>query len=393
MVSLLFSPLDIRGVTAPNRVVVSPMCMYACEADGRATDYHVVHLGRMALGGAGIVIAEATAVEERGRISSSDLGLWNDSQVEPLARVARFIAQQGSLPGIQLAHAGRKASTQPPWNGMGPLSDADRDAGDPPWPVVGPSDIAAGSGWPVPEALTEEGVRDVVSAWRDAARRAVEAGFQVIDIHGAHGYLLHSFLSPIANQRTDEWGGSFENRMRLPLAVVDAVRSELPASYPLFYRLSAIDGVQGGLEMEDTLAFVERLRAHGVDVIDTSTGGIITDRVVDTRVSRGYSFHAPFSSRIRRDAGGLVGIVGLVVDPQQAEASLKAGEADLVFVGREMLNNPNWAHHARAALEGEQFETWHREASWCLQRRGSLLKKLRDSGETPVSRYRSDHAN
>lgn len=363
------------------------MCMYASGGDGLANDYHLVHLGRMALGGAGIVLTEATAVEARGRVSSGDLGLWSDDHIEPLARIARFVKGHGAIPGIQLAHAGRKASTQPPWNGNGPLGESDAQRGDPPWPVVGPSEVAAGPGWPVPKSLSLDDLQAMVRAWRVAARRATQAGFAVIDIHGAHGYLLHSFLSPISNRRTDHYGGSFLNRMRLPLEVVEAVRSELPADRALFYRLSAIDGVAGGLELEDTVAFVRELYARGVDVIDTSTGGISTDRVVDTRVARGYSFHAPFSEHIRSSAGGLVGVVGLIVDAHQAEAVLRTGEADLVFLGRELLSNPNWPHHAQAQLQGEAFDQWHKEAGWWLARRASLLRKLRDSGETPMTRF------
>jgi 2,4-dienoyl-CoA reductase-like NADH-dependent reductase (Old Yellow Enzyme family) len=386
---LLFSPLQIRGVTSRNRIVLSPMCMYASAGDGLATDFHLVHLGRMALGGAGIVITEATAVEARGRVSSGDLGLWSDDHIEPLARVARFVKSHGAIPGIQLAHAGRKGATQSPWNGNGPLTAADGQRGDPPWGVVGPSAIAAGSGWPVPESLSLDDLQAIVRAWRDAARRATQAGFEVIEIHGAHGYLLHSFLSPISNRRADFYGGTFSNRMRLALEVVEAVSSELPSNGALFYRLSAIDGVVGGLELDDTVTFVGELRARGVDVIDTSTGGITTDRVVDTRVGRGYSFHAPFSKYIRNVAGGIVGIVGLIVDAHQAEAALQAGEADLVFVGRELLSNPNWPHHARAQLRGEAFDQWHKEAGWWLARRASLLRKLRDAGETPMTRYQS----
>lgn len=387
MSPLLFSSVQIRGVTSRNRIVLSPMCMYASAADGLATDYHLVHLGRMALGGAGIVIAEATAVEARGRVSSGDLGLWSDDHIEPLARIARFVRSHGAIPGIQLAHAGRKGATQAPWNGNGPLTEADRQRGDPPWGVVGPSAIATGPGWPVPEALSLDELQAIVHAWRQAARRATQAGFEVIDIHGAHGYLLHSFLSPISNRRVDRYGGSFSNRMRLALEVVEAVRSELPSDKVLFYRLSAVDGVAGGLELEDTVAFVRELHARGVDVIDTSSGGIVTDRIVDGRVGRGYSFHAPFSKYIRNVAGGMVGIVGLIVDAHQAEAALQEGEADLVFLGRELLSSPNWPHHAQAQLQGESFHQWHKEAGWWLARRASVLRKLRDAGQTPMTRY------
>lgn len=388
---LLLGPWSLRGVHARNRIVVSPMCMYA-SPDGTAQDYHLVHLGRFALGGAGIVIVEATAVEPRGRISSGDLGLWSDEQGHSMRRVVRFLKEYGAVPGIQLAHAGRKAATQPPWRGAMPLTDADAAVGDPPWPVVGPSAVAAGRRWQTPIALDDGEIQMIVRAWADAARRAVEAGFELVDVHGAHGYLLHSFLSPISNQRSDRWGGSFENRMRLPLAVVDAVRAVLPKDLVLSYRISVTDGVDGGLTMEDSIAFCKELYAHGVDVVDTSSGGVQADRSKDTRIRRGFAFHAPYSRRIRAESGGQVATVGLIVDARQAEAVLQAGDADLVFLARELLNNPNWPLHAQAELEGARFEHWHKEAAWWLEKRQPQIDALLAAGETPMSRYEQPEA-
>lgn len=383
---LLFRPWSVRGVQSRNRIVVSPMCMYA-SPDGTMQDYHLVHLGRFALGGAGVVIVEATAVESRGRISSGDLGLWSDEQGRSMHRLVRFLKGYGAVPGIQLAHAGRKAATQPPWRGAMPLTEADASMGDPPWPVVGPSPIAAGRRWQTPIELDESEIEGVVRAWADAARRAAEAGFELVDVHGAHGYLLHSFLSPISNQRSDRWGGSFENRMRLPLAVVDAVRSVLPKDAVLSYRISVTDGVDGGLTVDDSIVFCKELYAHGVDVVDTSSGGVQAERSKDTRIRRGLAFHAPYSRRIRAEAGGPVATVGLIVDARQAEAVLQAGDADLVFLARELLNNPNWPLHARAQLEGARFEHWHKEAAWWLEKRQPQIEALMAAGETPMSRY------
>lgn len=388
MTSLLFSPLRIAGLESRNRVMVSPMCMYAAE-DGMANEYHLVHLGRFALGGAGIVVAEATAVEERGRISYSDLGLWRDDQGEALAPVAAFLKRYGAVPGIQLGHAGRKAATQAPWDGAGPLTAADAHRGEAPWPVVGPLAESAGPGWPTPVEMSTAEIVETVDAWRAAAERAHRAGFEVIDLHGAHGYLLHSFLSPVSNRRTDEWGGSAEARMRYPLAVVRAIREVLPSQKALFYRLSSVDGIEGGLTIQDTIEFARRLHEAGVDVIDTSSGGVVADRRTDTRVRRGYAFHAPYSRDVKAHTDLLVATVGLIVDAAQAEAVLTHGDADIVAIGRELLVDPSWALHARAVLEPDAgFQDWHPEAGWWLEKRVSAIRHLQDAGETPLTRYR-----
>lgn len=390
MTSRLFSPITIRGVTSPNRIMVSPMQQYA-SPDARAQDHHLVQLGRFAMGGAGMVIAEATAIEPSGRISGHDLGLWSDDQIAPLARIAQFIAAQGSVPGIQLIHAGRKGSVQPPWRGLGPLGPDDAAIGDPPWQVVGPSPVAAGPGWPVPVELSLEDIARHCDLWADAAKRAVTAGFRIIDLHGAHGYLLHAFLSPVSNQRMDRYGGDIENRMRYPLDVVTAIRKAIPDDIALFYRLSLLDGIEGGWTMEDSAIFARRLADAGGDVIDCSSGGIIGDRSADIRIRRGWAFHAPYSRRLRQDTGVVVSTVGLIVDAHQAEAILTAGDADIVAIGREMLVDPNWAHGARRALEGEDYDNWPRESGWWLDKRAASIRALEEAGETQMSRYAEEH--
>lgn len=382
--SLLFEELKLRGVRVPNRVMVSPMCTNHAP-DAVATDFHMVHIGRFALGGAGLIIMEATAVAPEGRIGPRDLGLWDDAQVEHLRPITEFVRRFGSVPGIQLAHAGRKGSTVPSTLGASPLNSSEnRSQG---WDLVAPSAIAPGPGWPTPLEMTSEDILASVEDWRMAAQRAVRAGFDVIDIHGAHGYLLHSFLSPISNQRTDEYGGSWENRMRFPLAVAQAVREALGPDRVLGYRLSAVDGLEDGLKISDTISFAKRLQEIGVDFIDTSSSGIITDRSIDTRVRRGYSFHAPFSAEIRAHVDMAVATVGLIVDAQQAEQLLQDGDADLVAVGREMLYNPHWAHHARGALTSETWENWYPPAGRHLELRAELLDRLMREGEDPLSRY------
>lgn len=386
--SRLFTPLPCRGFVAPNRVMVSPMQQYASDDSGQASDFHLVQLGRFAMGGAGMVIAEATAIEPIGRISHMDLGLWSDDQVAPLARIAAFITSQGSIPGIQLVHAGRKGSMQAPWDGMGPLTEADTARGEEPWETIGPSAISPGTGWSVPREMVAADILQSVALWAAAARRAAQAGFRIIDLHGAHGYLLHAFLSPISNHRTDAYGGSLENRMRYPLEVVSAIRAAIPEGCALFYRLSVLDGIEGGWTEDDSLLFCRELLARGVDLIDCSSGGAISDRSSDAGVRRGYAFHAPYSRKLRQDLdGGLVATVGLIVDPHQAEAVLQAGDADVVAIGRELLDDPNWVHHARRALSGEGYDDWPQEAGWWLDKRVGALRKLKEAGETPMTRY------
>lgn len=385
--SLLHTPLTIRGVSLKNRIMVSPMCMYAAAQDGFATDFHLVHLGRFALGGAGMVVVEATAIEPRGRISNWDLGIWSDEHVEALARIAHVVRELGSAPAIQLAHAGRKAAISAPWDGMSPLTADDALRGDAPWPVVGPTGSSAGTGWQSPHELSIAEIAEVIQAWSDAARRATEAGFDVIELHAAHGYLIHSFLSPISNTRTDDYGGSWQNRLRFPLAVVDAVRRAMPTDKVLMYRTSSVDGVEGGLSIDDTVRLTEALVEHGVDVVDTSSGGVTAERSLDTRVRRGFAFHAEFSREIKERTDALTATVGLVVDPEQAEALVRGGYADIVALGREMLNDPNWAHHSQRALEGATYDAWRQESGWWLDKREGIIGRLAEQGETPLSLF------
>jgi 2,4-dienoyl-CoA reductase-like NADH-dependent reductase (Old Yellow Enzyme family) len=339
----LFSPLTLRSVTLRNRIAVSPMCMYSA-ADGRANDWHLVHLGARAAGGAGLVVFEATGVEARGRISPADLGLWEDGQVEPLARIVRFVAGQGAAPAIQLAHAGRKASTAAPWEGGGAVLPA---AGG--WTPVAPSPIPFTDSHPLPAALDEDGIRRVIDAFAAAARRARAAGFRALEVHAAHGYLVHQFLSPLTNRREDRWGGSFENRTRLAREVVGAVRREWPEDLPLLVRISATDWVAGGWDPDQSVELCRALRALGVDLVDVSSGGL----VATAQVPAGPGYQTGFAERIRREAGVATGAVGMIVGPEQADHVVRSGQADLVFLARELLRDPHFPLRAARALGAE----------------------------------------
>ena len=337
----LFDPLPLRSVTLPNRVGVAPMCQYSAEG-GLANDWHLVHLGARAVGGAGLVMTEATAVSPEGRITPHDLGLWEDSQVGPLARIAGFLAAHGSVPAIQLAHAGRKASTRRSWDGGGRALPADGG-----WePIVAPSAVPFDDGWQVPDALDEAGMARIADAFAAAARRAAAAGFLAAEIHAAHGYLLHEFLSPLANRRTDAFGGPLENRMRFPLRVAEAVRAAWPADLPLFLRISATDWVAGGFVPEEAVVFAKEAKTCGVDLVDCSSGGMHPRAEVP--VAPGYQ--VPFAARVRAEAEVPTAAVGLITRALQAETIVARGEADLVLLGREMLRTPQWALRASAEL-------------------------------------------
>ena len=337
--ALLFAPLAIRGVTFRNRIVVSPMCQYSSE-DGVASDWHLVHLGSRAVGGAGLVIVEATAVEARGRITPGDLGLWKDEQIPGLARIAHFVKQQGAVPGIQLAHAGRKAGTTAPWEGGAPLDGARA------WQAVAPSPVPFRPGDPEPAELSREEIGGVVEAFARAAARALRAGFEVVEIHAAHGYLLNEFLSPLSNRRTDEYGGSFENRIRIVQEVASAIRRAWPAHLPLFIRISAQDWVEEGWRLEDSIKLARRLKPLGVDVVDASSGGLVPN----ARVAVAPGYQVPFAAAIRRDSEILTAAVGMITDPLQAEAILREGQADLILLAREFLRDPYWPLHAAKVL-------------------------------------------
>jgi 2,4-dienoyl-CoA reductase-like NADH-dependent reductase (Old Yellow Enzyme family) len=339
--SILFSPLAIRDVTFRNRIVVSPMCEYSSR-DGFANDWHVVHLGSRAIGGAGLILTEAAAVMADGRISPVDLGIYRDDHVEPLARIFRFLEQHGAVAGMQLAHAGRKASTSEPWKGGVPLTPADGG-----WtPIWAPSAIAFRDGWQTPRAMTRADIGLVIRAFADAARRVLAAGGKVIEIHGAHGYLLHEFLSPVTNERLDEYGGSFESRARFLFEVVDAIRGVWPERLPLFVRISATDWTEGGWTIEDSVALASRLKMRGVDLIDCSSGG----NVAHAKIPLGPGYQVPFAERVRREAGIMTGAVGLITEPAQAEAILQGGQADLIVIARQLLRDPYWPLHAAQAL-------------------------------------------
>jgi 2,4-dienoyl-CoA reductase-like NADH-dependent reductase (Old Yellow Enzyme family) len=374
---LLFEPIALREVKARNRIVISPMCQYSAQ-DGHVTDWHLVHLGKFAQGGAGIVFTEATAVERRGRITHGDTGIWDDGHIPGLRRITSFIKDQGAIPGIQLAHAGRKASMARPWYGNGPLTQEDLERGEKPWSTLAPTTAPLDAGWIVPRAFAKGDFQVVLAAYREAVRRARAAGFEVIELHGAHGYLLHTFLSPLTNQRTDEYGGSLENRMRFPLEVVREVRTAWPADKPLFVRVSSIDDVEGGWSIEDTVRFAKELKNLGVDVVDCSSGGIQGSATAATKtlLKRVPGFQIPFAERVRKEAGVKTVAVGLILEPRQAEEALQAGSADLIAVGREALHDPNWPHHAAAALGADaEFARWPQQYGWWLTRRASLLKK------------------
>lgn len=346
----LFDPIQLRDVRARNRVVVSPMCQYSIEdQSGVATDWHLVHLGGFAVGGGGIVFTEATAVEARGRISPQDLGLWNDAQMEPLTRITRFVAGQGAIPGIQLAHAGRKASTARPWD-EGNLVDAAHGG----WTPVGPSAIPFAPGYATPEALTQQQILDVIAAFAKSAERALAAGFQIIELHAAHGYLLHEFLSPVSNHRSDEYGGSFANRARLTLEVVRAIRRVWPERLPLVVRVSATDWLDDEPErpswtVDQTVELARLLRAEGVDAVDCSSGG----NVAGVRIPTGAGYQVSFAERVRREAELRTIAVGMITQPAQADQIIRSGQADMVALAREELRNPHWPLLAAAALKQE----------------------------------------
>jgi 2,4-dienoyl-CoA reductase-like NADH-dependent reductase (Old Yellow Enzyme family) len=339
----LFSPFGARDVTLRNRIVVSPMCEYS-SVDGFADDWHLVHLGSRAVGGAGLVLTEAIAVAPEGRISPQDLGIYDDAHVPALARIARFCASQGAAWGTQLAHAGRKGSTKPPWEGQGAA-----DAGG--WTPVGPGTEPFGPGYPAPAALDEAGIARIVAAFAAGARRTLEAGGSVVELHAAHGYLIHQFLSPLTNRRADRWGGSFDHRVRLALEIVRAVRGVWPERLPLFVRLSATDYVSGGWDLAQSVALAKLLAAEGVDLIDVSSGGL-TPLPPDT-IPLGPLYQTPFAEEIRRAAGIATGAVGLIAEPADAEAIVAGGRADLVFLARELLRDPYWPLYAARALGAE----------------------------------------
>ena len=342
----LFRPLQLRAVTLRNRIVVSPMCQYSSD-DGFATDWHLVHLGSRAVGGAALVFTEAAAVSPEGRISPSDLGVWKDEHIAPLKRITDFISAQGAVPGMQLAHAGRKASTRAPWLGGKPLSE--QEGG---WsPIYAPSAIAFADDHQRPQEMNEADIQKTIADFAAAARRAAAAGFRIIELHAAHGYLIHEFLSPLANRRTDRYGGCFENRIRLACEIVAAVRAVWPEQNPLFTRVSATDWVEGGWSPADSVELARRLKPLGVDVVDCSSGGMVPS----AKIPVGAGYQVEFAEQIRREAGIATCAVGMITSAAQAETIVRSGQADLVMMAREFLRRPYWPLHAAAELH--QHET------------------------------------
>ena len=340
MTTPLFTPLHLRSVTFPNRIGVSPLCEYSSE-DGFATDWHLVHLGARAQGGAGLVMLEASSVTPEGRISIGDLGIWKDEHIDKLSQIVRFIHSQGSRAGIQLAHAGRKASMTVPFGGERLLTPEEGR-----WQTVSPSAVPFSETYSIPKALDEAEIAGIISAFSDAAKRANIAGFDFVEIHAAHGYLLHEFLSPLSNKRTDQYGGSFENRIRLPLEVTDAVRSAWPDHLPLFVRISATDWAEGGWTADESVELSRHLRERGIDLVDVSSGGLVPH----AKIPAGPGFQVPFADRIRKETGIPTAAVGLITEPHQANDIIAKGQADIVLLAREMLRDPYWPLHAAESL-------------------------------------------
>jgi 2,4-dienoyl-CoA reductase-like NADH-dependent reductase (Old Yellow Enzyme family) len=385
----LFEPLSIRGCTLPNRIVVSPLCQYSA-VDGMPQPWHFAHLSTFARGKAGLVFTEATAVEERGRITPRCLGIWNDAQAEALRPIVEFIESMGCVPGMQLAHAGRKASTRVPFveKGGSPLTEEDAARGDTPWQTLAPSALPVADGWPLPREMNGEDLAEVQAAFVDAARRAFAVGFKVIELHMAHGYLLHSFLSPLGNQRDDEYGGDLEGCMRFPLEVAAAVRAAMPEDAPLFVRISAIDGREDGWTLDDSVVLSERLAQIGVDVVDCSSGGIggaprfrsdDSGKPLTSDSARTPGFQVPYARRIREQTDLMTMAVGVIIDPEQAEEILQSGGADLVALGRELMYDPFWPLHAAAELGVDpDFRMWPEQYAWAVDRRAQIKRMNRE---------------
>lgn len=377
---LLFTPVTLRGVTARNRVVVSPMCQYS-SLDGGPTDYHLVHLGKFAMGGAGIVFCEETSVEERGRKSHHCAGIYKNEHVAQYRRINDFIRSQGAIPAIQIGHSGRKGSGCEPWDGYRPLTEADAKHGHPPWQTVSSSVLPASEKAPLPHALDRDEIHTVIAHWREAASRALDAGYDIIEVHAAHGYLIHQFLSPLANKRTDEYGGDLEGRMRFCLEIVEAVRGVWPADRPVFMRVSAMDGVNGQWNVDDTITLARAAKECGVEAVTTSSGGI-TGPGTATLVPRLPGYHVPYAERVRRESGVMTIGVGLITEAHHAEEILRHGRADLIALARELLWNPNWPAHAARELGMQNYlDLLPRGYAWWLKRREDIRRVTHEAEE------------
>ena len=378
--AMLFSPYQLRGVTFANRIVIAPMQMYKTGPDGKAHDWHFQHLAKFAVGGAGTVMTEALIVDPAGRNTYGDCGIWSDDHISPLARIAQFLHEQGAVPAAQLHHAGPKSARQRPWEGLGPLGDAEAAKGEKPWQPVSSSSSSSVAGWHQPRAMTVDEIKRLVEAYGEGARRVEKAGFDVLDVHAAHGYLIHSFLSPVANFRNDEYGGDIQGRMRLALETAESIRANWPSHKPIFFRLSCVDWRKDlddrtdGWTIEDSFVLARELKARGVDLIDCSSGGIRAENsLMDyvkkrKKVKRGYQ--VPHAEAIRRETGIPTMAVGAILDGPQAEAILQDGQADLIAIGREALTDPHWALHAAQALGIDpKWKIWPPSYGWWLELR------------------------
>jgi 2,4-dienoyl-CoA reductase-like NADH-dependent reductase (Old Yellow Enzyme family) len=375
---LLFTPIAIRDTTLKNRVVIAPMATYSA-VEGVAQDFHFAHWGRLVLGGAGCVFIEATAVTDKGRITNGDLGLWSSAHMPPLKRIAEFMRGQGVVPGIQLAHAGRKGSMQRPWFGNGALTPEDLARGEKTWDTVAPTAEPMGEGFIVPKALSISDLTVLKGHWVEAAKRALDCGFEILEIHNAHGYLIHQFLSPLSNKRNDAYGGDFSGRTRFPLEMAQAVREVWPKDKPVFLRVSAVDGLDGGWNMDDTVAYAKELKLRGIDVIDCSSGGLFGSATA-ARVKRSWGFQVPYAERVRREADIKSMAVGLITDPFFAEDILQKGQADLIAIAREALVNPSWPQMAEIALGRRAFDAmddWPVQYGWWLKHRERSIAQIR----------------
>jgi 2,4-dienoyl-CoA reductase-like NADH-dependent reductase (Old Yellow Enzyme family) len=372
-VPLLLKPITFRGVTARNRIVVSPMSQYQA-VDAAPTDWHLVHLGKFAMGGAGIVFVEETAVEERARKTYHCPGIYHDTQAKAWRRVTDFLRSQGALSAIQLGHAGRKVATRSPWHGFAPLTEEDAKAGEPPWQGIAPSPIPFKAGAMVPLEMDRDDIKQVIASHVEACRRSIDAGFDICEVHGAHGYIIQQFLSPITNRRMDGYGGNIHGRMRFALELIEAVRTAWPSDRPLFFRASCVDGKGGAWNLEDTIVLAGELKQRGVDVIDCSSGGIEGPLTLAV-VPRVPGYHVPFAERIRREAEIPTMAVGLITDPFQAEGYLIQGSCDLIALARELMWNPNWPVHAAQALQTEDpLKLLPPSYAWWLRRREEVRK-------------------
>jgi 2,4-dienoyl-CoA reductase-like NADH-dependent reductase (Old Yellow Enzyme family) len=372
----LFDPLQIRSLTLKNRVCVSPMSQYRAK-DGAANDWHFAHLSRFALGGCAIVFTEATAVSSDGRRTHGDLGLWNDRQLEALKPIAQFIKAEGSIAGIQLSHAGRKASERRPWHGESPVNAEDvKERNEAPWAAMGPTDEPYGKEWPSPKIMTDEDIHQIIEDFGLAAARADSAGFDAIEVYAAHGFLLHQFYSPLCNTRSDQWGGSFEGRIKLALDVASSIRKNWPAEKALFFRISATDWIDGGWTVEDSIQLAKALKDRGVDVIDCSSSGIGGPHP-PVSFPIGPAFQADFAKEIRQNVDIATMAVGFIWDARVANTVIESGQADLIAIGRELLNNPNWALQAAKEIAADDdYSLWDPAFGWWLNKRERVMRKL-----------------